>query len=276
MLPFDQKKQLILRRIASNSGNLFDASPKGTIDSLCLPLIESINAHPDMVTTSLCLGRVSVFLEGIKQRKQIGAKGNEGKWIFVTHEPQKLNNWYDSIDFRYGVRPNLKQNTRYILYKFEPLILHVRCRDLKTASLLYSNVMGCGFRESGIGSNNIVGIRILIKLDVPIAYLENDQIIAMVSRDYLEVITELSHERFAENFRKLGQLQDSIAKMGRVQEEVVENKEERRERKIREGMERRAGVKEDKKRKNFEKLMSLDILERLEFMEKQVPLSSEI
>lgn len=254
MNAFDQKKQLILKEIGANSEDLPDASPKGTIDVRCIPLIEIINAHPDMVTTSLCLGRVSVFLEGIKHKAQIGAKGNEGKWLFITHEPEELESWYRSVDFQYGTgAAAIDDSTRYILYKFEPLILHVKCRDLKTASKLYSVAMGCGFRESGIGSNNIVGIRILIKLDIPIGYLNEGKFSALVSSSYLETITKLSHDRFSENFRKMDYLQKSIMTMKQAPEEVVETKEQRRERKIREGLERRAGVREEKERKKAEK-----------------------
>lgn len=262
MNAFDQKKQLILREIGANSEDLPDASPKGTIDVLCLPIIDTINAHPDMVTTSLCLGRVSVFLEGIKQKAQIGAKGNEGRWLFVTHEPKDLDNWHNSVDFCYKTTPELHEDTRYILYKFEPLILHVKCRDGKTANLLYSTAMGCGFRESGISSNNIVAIRILIKLDVPIGYLDSDsdnKLVSIVPVEYLKTITKLSHDRFAENMRKMAQLHENVARMGIVQEEkVLETKEQRRERKIREGMERRAGVREEKDRKKLEKLEKLE------------------
>lgn len=258
MNAFDQKKQLILREIGANSEDLPDASPKGTIDARCIPLIETINAHPNMVTTSLCLGRVSVFLEGIKQKTQIGAKGNEGKWLFVTHEPEELDGWYKSVDFDYNAEGSMDDYTRFILYKFEPLILHVKCRDLMTASKLYSVAMACGFRESGIGSNNIVGIRILIKLDIPIGYLHENKLVAMVSSGYLETVTKLLHDRFAENFRKMDYLQKSILAMDLIPEEVVETKEQRRERKIREGLERRAGVREEKERKKAEKLAKLN------------------
>lgn len=253
MSPFDQKKEVILREIGANSENLPDASPKGTIDILCLPLIDTINAHPDMVTTSLCLGRVSVFLEGIKDKVQIGAKGNEGRWLFVTHHPEELVNWYKSIDFSFKPAAGQGAYTRYVLFKFEPLILHVKCRDIKAASSLYSTAMNCGFRESGIGSNNIVGIRTLIKLDIPIGYLDGETFVSMVSQEYLKTITKLSLDRFTENFRKMDQLHKSVATMNVVTKEIPETKEERRERKIREGMERRSGVREEKNRIKQEK-----------------------
>lgn len=252
--PFDQKKRSILEEIGLTSQETPDASPKGTIDELCLPIINVINSHPDMVTTSLCSGRVSVFLEGNKTETQIGAKGNEGKWLFVTHEPENLDNWYNTVDFKYEHAKVTDGTTRYILFKFEPLILHVKCRDLNTAHLLFSTAMGCGFRETGIGSNNIVGIRILIKLDIPIGCLEDDEYILFVLREYLEVITKLSLDRFSENFRKMHQLEEAIKAMGVAKRSEVESKEQRRERMIKEGMERREAVRAEKEKKKLEKL----------------------
>lgn len=252
--PFDQKKASILQEIGITSETVPDASPKGTIDERCLPIMNVINAHPDMVTTSLCSGRVSVFLEGKKHENQIGAKGNEGRWLFVTHEPDALQNWSDSVDFVFDTPPVTSATTRYILFKFEPLILHVKCRDADTANMLFSTAMGCGFRETGIGSNNIVGIRILIKLDIPIGALQNDKHVMFVSKEYLQIITKLSLDRFSENFRKMDQLQDAISQMGQyVKKEEKETKEQRRQRKIMEGMARRDGVRAEKEKKRAEK-----------------------
>lgn len=253
--PFDQKKASILQEIGITSDIVPDASPKGTIDERCLPIMNVINTHPDMVTTSLCSGRVSVFLEGKKHENQIGAKGNEGRWIFVSHEPDALKNWTDSVDFVYDVAPETSTTTtRYILFKFEPLILHVKCRDSETANMLFSTAMGCGFRETGIGSNNIVGIRILIKLDLPIGALQGDKLVLFVSKEYLEFITKLSLDRFSENFRKMDQLQEAISQMGQyVKKEEEETKEQRRQRKIMEGMARRDGVRAEKEKKRLEK-----------------------
>lgn len=257
MNAFDQKKTSILLEITTTSEESPDASPKGTIDELCLPIINLINSHPDMVTTSLCSGRVSVFLEGNKVSTQIGAKGNEGRWLFVTHNPAELDGWYNGVDFVYDSEWT---GDRYILYKFEPLILHVKCRDHKTASLLYSTAMGCGFRESGIGSNDIVGIRILIKLDAPIGCLNGDNLVLFVLKEYLELLTQLSHARFTENFKKMDQLHKAIESMGSVEEEKVEEtKEERRLRKMKEGMERRDGVRQEKEKIKAEKARKAEL-----------------
>lgn len=266
--PFDQKKKSILAEIGATDEITPDASPKGTIDEFCTPIIHLINSNKDMVTTSSCSGRVSVFLEGVKNIDQddikIGAKGNYGRWIYVTHDPKDLPDWFSSVDFKYITEgssyASTNVNTRYILYKFEPLILHVKCRDLEMANKLYSAAMSCGFRESGIGTNNIVGIRISIKLDVPIGFLNemNQELISFVSEDYLRIVTKLSEDRFKENFKKLDALYKAIESLNTLQSPIseVETKEERKIRKMKEGLARREEVRALKEQKKKEKLSS--------------------
>jgi tRNA wybutosine-synthesizing protein 3 len=266
--PFDQKKKSILAEIGATDEITPDASPKGTIDEFCIPIIHLINSNKDMVTTSSCSGRVSVFLEGMKNIDQddikIGAKGNYGRWIFVTHDPKDLPDWSSSVNFKYitdgSSYGSTDVNARYILYKFEPLILHVKCRDLEMANNLYSVAMSCGFRESGIGTNNIVGIRISIKLDVPIGFLNetNQELTSFVSEDYLRIITKLSEDRFKENFKKLDSLYKAIESLNTLKSPIskVETKEERKSRKMKEGLARREEVRALKEQKKKEKLSS--------------------
>lgn len=207
-----------------------------------------------MVTTSSCSGRVSVFLEGVKDTTKIGSKGNEGRWLYVNHEPE-IENWYKQFLFVQDVLAFPSSPlTRFVLYKFEPLILHVKCRDLFTAQELYKTAMNCGFRESGINNNNIVAIRISIKLDVPIGFMDHLNIIVNVNENYLQFLTKLSIDRFTENFKKLNQLEEAIQNMEFKREPVKETKEQRRDRKMREGMARREEVREMKQKKKQEKL----------------------
>lgn len=254
--PFNQKKESILKEILETNEQNKDLSPKGTIDERCLPIISLINNHKDMVTLSSCSGRVSVFVEGIKEHDQIGAKGNEGKWVYVNHNPD-IENWNTHFDY--------KQNfdsfpdsilTRFILYKFEPLILHVKCRNFEMATELYKTAMNCGFRESGINNNCVVAIRISIKLDIPIGYLDNEEIVLNVNDNYIRYITKLSIDRFNENFKKLEQLYQAIKKMELPIKEIKETKEERRVRKMQEGLARRENVRKQKEQMKLEKLQA--------------------
>ncbi|CAI4039222.1 hypothetical protein SMKI_07G2000 [Saccharomyces mikatae IFO 1815] len=261
---FEQKKKAILNEIDSTQPDL---SPKGTIDELCLPIIDLINSSADMVTTSSCSGRVSVFLEGTKSYNgevKIGGKGQGGKWLYVTHDRGKVIGWLDELRSKSEFLLEISRNqdlvekvtgsTRYILYKYEPFILHVKCRDFQVASKLYNEAMSCGFRESGIGSNNLVAIRINIKLDVPIGYLDEDSstLKFFVGPEYINVLDSLSLNKFDENTKKMQALYEKIkrellnkspnsnAKTGVI---PAETKEERRERKKKEGMERQRQLK---------------------------------
>lgn len=278
MSEFDQKKKFLLKEIGLNSEENPDASPKGTIDSLCIPLITMINSHKDMVTTSSCSGRLSVFLEGSKDVKlvdegtreniKIGAKGDGGHWLFVSHEKEEIKEWWKSENIKFKYKTAIKEgeynpNTRYVLFKYEPLILHVKCRDFSSASKLYSTAMGCGFRESGIGANNNVAIRISIRLDIPIGFLENetDDILCTVDESYIKMVTKLAYDRFLENERKLDLLYERIEKeiINSVSTtEVKETKEERKERKMREGLARRDDVRKLKEEKRRLKQLQLE------------------
>lgn len=275
---FDRQKNYLLKEIGLNSETNPDASPKGTIDTLCIPLIKLINSHKDMVTTSTCSGRLSVFLEGEKLAEKnqkfneerpikIGAKGDGGHWLFVSHDKDEINEWWRKCDLSFNYEcesldEDYDTKTRYVLFKYEPLILHVKCRDFKSASRLYSTAMGCGFRESGIGANNNVAIRISIRLDVPIGFLNSkNEVVCIVSESYLKMVTKLAHDRFLENERKMEQLYE------RIDQEVIhfvenssvsETKEERRQRKIKEGMAIRDEVRKQKEEKRRLKLLQLE------------------
>lgn len=219
--PFDQKKAVILAGIESEKPDL---SPKGNIDLLCIPIIDLINSHNDMVTTSSCSGRVSVFVEGTKFHKgkiKTGGKGEGGKWLFVTHDSTDVTNWLDRIKGEnlkfFGPDENVElesvhEDTRLVLYKFEPFILHVKCRDFVTASKLCNIAMACGYRESGIGPNNLVALRINIKLDTPVGYYDENtkEIKFYISKQYIEILDKLSLAKFQENACKIAALQDRI------------------------------------------------------------------
>ncbi len=225
-----------------------------------------------MVTTSSCSGRVSIFLEGVKTNNStsVVAKGHEGRWLFVTHEPKDLNNWYDSIDFNYDTSKFPENaSARSILYKFEPLILHVKCRNESMAQKLYVLAMNNGFRESGIGNNFNVAIRINIKLDIPIGFqnVDEEDLNCFVTKEYLKYITDISHERFNENFKKLEQLHRAIERM--IEDETKgiettkkkhkESKEERRQRMIKEGLQRQQELRELKEKQQQEQNETLHV-----------------
>ncbi|KAK5941967.1 hypothetical protein PMZ80_005918 [Knufia obscura] len=125
---FTKKKSQTLSEISNHDTTDYnDKSPKGTIDSEIIDLIDEINAFEGYVTTSSCAGRVAVFVEGRKavassatvdggagvasssnnedgevagdsaesaiDGRQTsrgagpGGKGHGNRWLYVSHEP---------------------------------------------------------------------------------------------------------------------------------------------------------------------------------------------
>ena len=109
------------------------------------------------MTTSSCAGRVSVFLEGKKsgsvqgenldedegeereggeigvKAAGVGGKGGGGRWLFVSHEPVKIEGQEGSLAEMLGMQqeqsdssePRMKGNVRdlrFIHFKFEPMV----------------------------------------------------------------------------------------------------------------------------------------------------------
>ena len=118
---FQTLKSRILSSLSTSTSTYTDASPKGSLDTAIVPLIERLNELEGIVTTSSCAGRVSVFLEGRRgssggkgdtsraggdvgecedhedneRRKEMkksvpGGKGLGGRWLFVSHDPLEL------------------------------------------------------------------------------------------------------------------------------------------------------------------------------------------
>lgn len=82
---FAQLKRESLRKLHA----MEDKSPKGCIDKPIASMINTINAHPDYVTSSSCSGRIAVFcgetatLNGNEARTDLITKG--GKWLIAEH-----------------------------------------------------------------------------------------------------------------------------------------------------------------------------------------------
>ncbi|CAD6572238.1 MAG: hypothetical protein ASARMPREDX12_004034 [Alectoria sarmentosa] len=183
-LSFTAQKNAILASLSTPESTYTDLSPKGSVDAAIKPLIDRINALEGVVTTSSCAGRVTVFLEGRKQgrghgnrgdAKNIkgseqaavpGGKGMGGKWLFVSHELVELSKkseWKESLPDVLGLGSVGSQNEtlalgvevdemRLVKFQFEPMILHVMTASLHHAQPILAAAISAGFRESGIQS----------------------------------------------------------------------------------------------------------------------------
>ncbi|GBB85122.1 hypothetical protein RclHR1_01170006 [Rhizophagus clarus] len=157
----------------------------------------------------------------------------------------------------------LHNENRIVYFKFEPMILHVEARTLDAAKNLLTSAIDTGYRESGLlttAKRHMVVIRSSLKLDAPIARLDSTshKLYLFVDLSYLHLLTTLSNQKFDENSRKMRELykkledhlftgigsgEDGITRCAKEIGKTWENKEERRERKRREGLARQIGLR---------------------------------
>lgn len=99
------------------------------------------------------------------------------------------------------------------MFRFEPLIIAVECKDIEAAQFLVSLAISSGFRESGITSVNkrvIIAIRCSIRLEVPLGDTEK----IMVSPEYVKYLVELANEKMEANRRRSDNFLDALLKNG--------------------------------------------------------------
>jgi len=127
----DREKALVL-------AELMEAKRQGRVDAEVVPLLEAVNSHPDLVTTSSCAGRVQLI-----SAPMLGDKlGSEvlGKWHDEV-STEDLVSAYERWD-----------GNGTLLLMAQPMLLHVRCRDLRSAVFIRNSAQGAGLKFSTIRS----------------------------------------------------------------------------------------------------------------------------
>lgn len=236
-MSFEGRKATVLKDFYAL---LNDRSPKGSVDAPILNCINMLNEHKNYYTTSSCSGRVAIFCE------PSNTKSKDGFWLYVSHDPIEPSDTQLKLDtlLKQPLQSQLTiSSDRFVYFKFEPLILHVECRDENSATVLYSKVYQLGFRNSGISiskkkRNNsttkqskkilsrenslntddgtieedkkyVVAIRSSLKLDVPIMVLSKDgfQFTSLVDSSYLDILIKLANQKFKQNQDKITELE---------------------------------------------------------------------
>jgi len=137
-----------------------DKSPQGFYDEDIIPLLDKINAKEEYETTSSCSGRITLMR---------GVKKGEAVWILKSHE-----------EINYKEITN-KLEDDYLRFICEPLIVHVKCNSLESASKLLQMLHENGFKKSCIIStknfileiNDTGKIETLLNNKVPENYIQD-------------------------------------------------------------------------------------------------------
>ncbi|KAJ8609573.1 hypothetical protein MRB53_039024 [Persea americana] len=266
---FEQKKQAILTQLDTPLQDYKDLSPKGSVDVEIKDLIAEINGQDGLVTTSSCAGRIAVFLDGSQTRNTgheqaedvlnesaalvQGGKGGDGRWLYVSHAPlteQGGELAEPSLSERFGLNAAaqpvcMKEFSRLVHFKFEPMILHILASDLDKAKKVLAAAQQAGFRESGVSSLShtpMVAVRSTgLAFDSIIGVLacgadEDEHPQAIVNEEYLRFVTSIANARFAVNKSRIDRFQHMLARNNRLDDKPDwEDSESRRQRKAAEG-----------------------------------------
>lgn len=96
-----------------------------------------------------------------------------------------------------------------VLFKVEPLVLHILARDVVAAQNLLSVAFTCGFRESGLaaGRKTMVAIRTTANsIELPI--VSNGKL--LVGEEYLRFLVTYANEKFDANAVRTRVLHDNL------------------------------------------------------------------
>ena len=177
------------------SSSFSSSSIIGSIDQPILELVNFINHLSNYVTTSSCSGRISCYYS-------TETKGIE--WLLVKHRTIQLYEIQEIL--------NNLEDSKLLMIKCEPLILHVLCKDIESASKLHQIALSSGYRESGIGiggRKTMVAIRTnAFSLESPIAL--GTQL--LVTDCGLNVIISECNSRLIRNFSRLERLLYALKK----------------------------------------------------------------
>ena len=149
-----------------------DASPKGSIDAPIADQVQWLNSScPDLVTTSSCSGRVTLYAHAA------GGVTKGGKWLHISHEAAEATHVEAALvgDSPQWTAPGAGD----VVLRFEPFILTCACATLEAARTLLRSAVAAGLRESGLlswpsggasdkGAGCVVTVRGSLRLEVPV------------------------------------------------------------------------------------------------------------
>ncbi|XP_006775969.1 PREDICTED: tRNA wybutosine-synthesizing protein 3 homolog [Myotis davidii] len=167
-----------------------DLSRKGSVDEDVAELVQLLNGREQFFTTSSCAGRILLLdanINGFEVQKQNCC------WLLVTHKPCVKDD----------VIAALKKANGDATLKFEPLILHVQCRELQDAQILHSVAIDSGFRNSGITvgkrGKTMLAVRSTHGLEVPLSHKGK----LMVTEEYIDFLLEIANQKMEENRKRI-------------------------------------------------------------------------
>ena len=180
-----------------------DKSSKKSWDKKIIGLCDKINSLENYYTTSSCSGRVVLIVDN--------AKKGPGLFVKVWHELINLEELKNELDTlrAYPETSSKKMFTKGIIFKQEPVILHVACESLEDALSFLKKARTIGFKRGGIISGGKRFVLELIgteKLELPI--IKEGRI--LVDDKFLRLIVKKSNENLKKSWKRIEKLNNIL------------------------------------------------------------------
>ncbi|XP_011618093.1 tRNA wybutosine-synthesizing protein 3 homolog [Takifugu rubripes] len=174
-----------------------DLSKKGSVDEDISHLVSLINSRERFFTTSSCSGRI-ILIDRVSGISDIQKQNCH--WLFVSHQKCKPDDLISALERSNGDA----------VFKFEPFVLHVQCRQLDDAQMMHSVAINAGFRNSGLTVGKLGKIMMAVRsthvLEVPLSH--NGKV--LVEQEYIHFLTELANQKMEENLRRIQRFYDNL------------------------------------------------------------------
>ena len=182
---FIQRKEAVLSKL--------DKSSKSSWDKKILPLCDRINFMENYYTTSSCSGRVLLMIYQEKKQDDLFCK--------VYHDLISL-----AILKKDSEEISKKFKNRGIKFKQDPPILHIACRTMKDAKIIYEKAKIAGWKKIGIISwekRIVLEIICTGKLEFPL--IQNGKM--LVDDNFLKLIVKQSNSKMKNSWEKIKRLE---------------------------------------------------------------------
>jgi len=172
-----------------------DKSSIGQWDKKILKLCEKINKKENYYTTSSCSGRIVIMIDKEKKQKDLFLK--------------MYHNLISFSELRKELESISKKNIGLVKFKLEPCILHVVCKSVEDANILYNKAKLSGWKKSGIialEKNIVLELNSTEKLEFPII----DKFNILVGDEFLKLIVKQSNQKMKRSWIKIQRLNNVI------------------------------------------------------------------
>ncbi|KAK1680165.1 hypothetical protein QYE76_041013 [Lolium multiflorum] len=211
-MDFARRKAAALAALSSPAP---DKSPKGGVDAPIAQLLDALNSHPDLFTTSSCSGRISVLAQPTPKPHTSDPKPKKkargGGWVYISHDPADPDAVVELLFS--GTGGGEKGAGDELVFRFEPMIVAVECRDVSAAASLVAAAIHAGFRESGITSlqrRAMVAIRSSIRMEVPLGLTDE----LVVSPEYIRYLVNIANCKMEANKKRMDGFLDLLQSKG--------------------------------------------------------------